>query len=156
MYTHDILKRMLAKACFDGSFMCLFGFVAFRVTLNDLFMLLNTTLWLTVTHTIMINGPKLADWSKWICITLWSCFCKLLTTNWEVKTGRLHYSIMIFTQITQKFVISSSIDDIETNNPIGKHTLRVINRHFEEIVGKGLFRCFIYLFVSICCKSCHF
>ena len=52
-------------------------------------------------------------------------FCRLMTTNWEVSTGRLHYSIIIFTQITQKFAISSSIDDIDTNLPIGKHTLRV-------------------------------
>ena len=36
VYLHDILKRLLAKACFDASFMCLFGFVAFCVTLNDL------------------------------------------------------------------------------------------------------------------------
>ena len=33
---HDILKKLLAKACFDASFMCLFGYVAFRVTFNDL------------------------------------------------------------------------------------------------------------------------
>ena len=36
VYLHDILKWLWAKACFDASFMCLFGFVAFRVTLNDL------------------------------------------------------------------------------------------------------------------------
>ena len=35
VYLHDILKRLLATACFDASFMCLFRFVAFRVTLND-------------------------------------------------------------------------------------------------------------------------
>ena len=36
VYLHGILKRLLAKVCFDASFMCLFGFVAIRVTLNDL------------------------------------------------------------------------------------------------------------------------
>ena len=36
VYLHDILKRLLAKAGFDASFMCLFGFVSFRKTLNDL------------------------------------------------------------------------------------------------------------------------
>ena len=36
VYLHDILKRMVAKLCFDASFMCLFGFAAFRVTFNDL------------------------------------------------------------------------------------------------------------------------
>ena len=53
-------------------------------------------------------------------------------------------------------VISSYIDNIETNLLIGKHTLHVIKWHFEEIVAKSLARCFIYVFVSICCKSCHF
>ena len=36
VYLHDILKRLLAKAGFDASFMCLLGFVSFRNTLNDL------------------------------------------------------------------------------------------------------------------------
>ena len=34
---HDILKRLLAKVCFDVSFMCLSRFAAFRVTFNNLF-----------------------------------------------------------------------------------------------------------------------
>ena len=29
---HDILKRLLAKVCFDASFMCLYRFDAFNVT----------------------------------------------------------------------------------------------------------------------------
>ena len=119
-------------------------------------MLLNATLWLTVTHTFQGNRPKLADWSKWICITLWSCFCSLLTSNWEVSTDGLPYKFPNFTQITQIFVISSYIHDVETNLPIGKHTLRVFRWHFEKIVGKDLFRCFIYVFVSIGCNLCHF
>ena len=28
------------------------------------------------------------DWSKWICITHWSCFCSLLTSNLEASTSR--------------------------------------------------------------------
>ena len=36
MYLHDILKRLLAKVCFDASFMCLSRFVEFRVAFNDL------------------------------------------------------------------------------------------------------------------------
>ena len=151
----DILKRLLAKVCFL-CFIYVFVWICCISCQFKWFMLLNATLWLTVTHTTMINKPKLADLSKWVCITLWSCFCSLLTTNWEFSTGRLPYSIIIFTQIAQKFVISSSIDDIETNLPIEKQTLRVINWHFEDIVGKGLVWCFIYGFVSICCKSCHF
>ena len=54
-----------------------------------------------------------------------SCICSLLTSNLEVTIGRLRYSFHNFTQVTQTFVISSYIDDIETNLPIAKHTLRV-------------------------------
>ena len=32
MYLHNILKRLLAKVCFDASFRCLSRFLAFRVT----------------------------------------------------------------------------------------------------------------------------
>ena len=33
---HDILNKLLAKSCFDASFMCLSRFTLFRVPLNDL------------------------------------------------------------------------------------------------------------------------
>ena len=36
MVLHDILKWLLAKTCFDASFMCLLRFVSIRVTFNDL------------------------------------------------------------------------------------------------------------------------
>ena len=87
------------------------------------FMLLNATMWHTVTHTFQGNEPKLADWSKSLCIKVRSCFCSLLTSKWEFSIGRLLYSFSNFTQITKKLVISSYIDDHETNLPIGKHTL---------------------------------
>ena len=61
------------------------------------------------------------------------------------------YSFINFAQNTQLFVITSFIENIETNLRIGKHTLRVVTWYFEEIFGKGLFRSFIYVFVSICC-----
>ena len=48
-----------------------------------------------------------------------------MTAKWEVSTGPLHYTFINFTQITQKFDISSYIDDIGTNFVIVKHTLRV-------------------------------
>ena len=41
-----------------------------------------------------------------------------------VSAGCLHYSFIDFTQNNQKIVIGPCIDDIETNLPIGKHTLR--------------------------------
>ena len=80
---------------------------------------------LTVTHTLKGNGPNLADWSKCVCITLEGCFCSLLTSNWEVYTGRSLYSFISFIQIKTNFVFSSSIQDIETNLLTGKHNLRV-------------------------------
>ena len=36
VYLHDILKRLVAKVCFDASFMCLCRFVAFNVTFDNL------------------------------------------------------------------------------------------------------------------------
>ena len=36
VHLHEILKRLLANVCLDALFMCLFRFVAFRVTFNDL------------------------------------------------------------------------------------------------------------------------
>ena len=118
-------------------------------------MLLNATLWLAVTHTFKGNGQKLAETSKRICITLRSCFCSLLTSNWEVNTGYFLHSFLIISQIAQQFVLGSYIEDIKTNFLIGKHTLRVFTKYFEEIVGENLFRCFIYVFVSICCILHH-
>ena len=89
-------------------------------------MLLNATLWLTVTHTFKSNEPKLADWSKLICITLRRYFCGFLTSNREVSTGRSFLCFIKFAQITKNVVISSYIKHIETNLAIGKHIMRVI------------------------------
>ena len=80
----------------------------------------------------------------------------MLTSKWEVSTGCLIYNFIVFTQVTQKFVINSYNGDIETNLSNGKHTLRVFAWYFEEIVGKSLFQCFINVFVFICCISCFF
>ena len=110
------------------------------------FMLLNATLWLTVTHTFQSNRPNLADWSKGICITFRKCFCSLLTSNWEGNTGRLLYSCTNFTQSTSFFVISLHHDNIETNSSIGNHTSRVFTWCFEKIAGKGLFGSFTDVF----------
>ena len=110
---------------------------------------------LTVMHTFLGNGPNLTDWSKWFRITLQSCFCNLLTLNWEVSVGRSLYSFISFIEITQKVVLSWYIENIKTILRTGKHTLSVFEWYFEEIVGKNLFRCFIYVFGSICCISCH-
>ena len=113
-------------------------------------------LWLTFIHTFMGNRPKLADWSKLVCITPRSCLCSFPTSNWEVNADFSLNKFLIISQIVQLFVISSYIEGIETNLRIEKHTLRVFTWYFEQIVGKQLIRCFIYVFVSICCNSCHF
>ena len=94
------------------------------------FMLLNATLWLAVTHTLKGNGPNLANWSKWFCITPRSCFCSLLTWNSEGNTSRLLHSCTNFSQSTPIFVRSSYIDNNETNLPIAKHTLHVFTWYF--------------------------
>ena len=82
-------------------------------------------LWLTFIHTFMGNRPKLADWSKLVCITPQSCLCSFLTSNWEVNADFSLNRFLIISQIVQLFVISSYIEGIETNLGIEKHTLRV-------------------------------
>ena len=94
VYLHDIWIRLLARVCFDASFMCLSRIVSFRVTFNDLCCWTQRRGLLSGTH-FKGNGPILTDWSKWICNTLWSCFCALLTSTWEFSTSRLHYSFNI-------------------------------------------------------------
>ena len=89
------------------------------------FVSLLTRYTVAYSHAFVENGPKLADWSKWVCITLRSCFCSLLTSNWEVSTGRSPCSFISFDQITQNFVLSSFIKDIAANLPFRKHILRV-------------------------------
>ena len=119
-YFHQIVGKNLFQ-CFIYMFVSIYCILCHF----QRFMVLNATLWLTVTHTFKGNGPKLAHWSKWICITVGSCFCSLLTWNWEVSTGRSLCSFTNFAQITQNFLLSSYIEDIETNLPFEKHILRV-------------------------------
>ena len=99
-------------------------------------MLLNATLWLTVTHRFKGNQRKLADCSKSVCITLGSCFCSLLTSKWEVSTGHLLCSFLKFVKSQNNFFRNPYIKNIETNRPVEKHTLRVFTRYFEKIVSK--------------------
>ena len=64
MHLHDILKNCLQKLilmlhlCYCAFLDC----VPF-VSLLTVYVV-NASLWLTVTHTFMGNGPKLADWSE--------------------------------------------------------------------------------------------
>ena len=58
-------------------------------------------LWLTFIHTFMGNRPKLADWSKLVCITPRSCLCSFLTSNWEVNADLSLNRFLIISQIVQ-------------------------------------------------------
>ena len=112
-------------------------------------------MWLIVTHTFKRNEPRLAEWSKGICITLRKCFCGVLTSNWKVSTSCSPQSFITFIQTTQNFVIILYIEDIETNLPIGKHTLRVLyeilKRLFQKFVSMfNLCVCFYLLHCCIC------
>ena len=87
-------------------------------------------LWLTFIHTYFDglymayfygNRPKLADWSKLVCITPRSCLYSFLTSNWEVNADLFLNRFLIISQIVQLFVISSYIEGIETNLRIEKN-----------------------------------
>ena len=115
-------------------------------------------LWLIVTHTFKRNELKLAEWSKWTCITLWSCFCRVLTSNWKVSTGSSPQSFIIFIKKIQNFVIILYIEDIETNLPIGKRVLyEILKRLFQKFVSTfNLCVCFYLLhFVSLFNELCR-
>ena len=116
---YTILMRLVAKLRLDASFVCLFRFVAFRVTFNDFCCGLFSRLHLRVTIQRWQTGPNES------VFPFRSCFCSLLTSNWEVSTGLSPCSFINFDQITQNFVLSSFIKDIATNLPFGKHILRV-------------------------------
>ena len=58
MYLHDILKRLLAKACLDASFMCLSRFDVFRITFNGLCCWLLSRLHLSLMDQSWQTGPN--------------------------------------------------------------------------------------------------
>ena len=79
----------------------------------------------------------------------------MLTSNWKVSTGRSPQSFITFIQTTQNFVIILYIEHIETNLPIGKHTLRklyeILKRLFQKFVSTfNLCVCFYLLHCCIC------
>ena len=73
-------------------------------------------------------------------------FFSLLTSNWEVSTGRSLNSFLIISEITKHIVIISFIEDSETSLLIEKHTLRVLY-NLKKIFAKFGFRWFIYVIV---------
>ena len=102
-------------------------------------------------HTFMGNRPKVG---RLVQISLYytrSGFMQFPNhPNWEVNADLSLNRFLIISQIVQLFVISSYIEGIETNLRIEKTYLACIHMIFEQIVGKKLIRCFIYVFVSIC------
>ena len=93
-------------------------------------------LWLTLIHTFKGNGPKLADWSKSVCITPQSCLCSLLAANWELNADLSLNSLLISFEITNQFVIIWFIEDNETNLSIEKHILRVLYDNLKKMFAK--------------------
>ena len=153
MCLHDYLKRLSSKVCFDASFTSLSRFVSFRVSFNykccwtqrcGLFSRIR--LWLT--DQSWYTGPnESALLFELVFIVWWHQIRKLV----RLFSKQFYDFFLNALQI----VISSYYEDIETNLPIGKHTLRVFTWYFEEIAGKTLFGCFISVFVFICCVLCH-
>ena len=110
-------------------------------------MLLNATLWLIVTHPFKINEPKLADWSKWICITFWICFCSLLTSNCDPNAGGFHYSFINFTNLHN---LSSSVRILMTLKQIFELE-SVPFVHFHDILKRLVAK--VWFDVSVLCLS---
>ena len=106
-----------------------FNLLQFRVTFNDLCCGL-------LSHAFVDNGPKLADWSKTVCITPQSCLCSLLASNWELNADISLSNFLMSSEITKQFVIISFIEDNETNIPTEKHTLRVLYDNLKKMFAK--------------------
>ena len=116
-------------------------------------MLLNATLWFTVTFTIKGKETKAGNLVQINLYYTLKTFFRLLTSIWKFVPIVYIEVLFFFPKLHIFFVISSYIADLETNLPIGKQTLLVFTWNFKDIVGKGLFWCFIYVFVSISCFS---
>ena len=129
MFLYDILKKLSAKLCLDvsgfGFCLDLLHFVSLLTSLCCGLLSYILTLMAYTWLTFMGNRPKLADWSKLVCITPRSCLYSFLTSNWEVNADLSLNRFLIISQIVQLFVIGSYIEGIETNLRIEKHTLRV-------------------------------
>ena len=63
---------------------------------------------------------------------------------------------LILIKLHNFFVKKAYIEDVETNLPIAKHTLRAFTWHVQKIVDKSLVWCFIYVVVLICWIWGHF
>ena len=105
---------------------------------------MNGTFWTTVMHTFEGFRQKFAHWSEWIHITPQSSFCNFLTSNPEVSGGHSVVVFNDFAQNTPKSARISSSYSIETNIPIGKHTLHSFKSCFQLFVWKCLLGCYIY------------
>ena len=118
MYLYDNFERISENVFVCFIYMSV-PFVSIRVTLNGLCCDLLSCIHLRVMNQIWQTGRNE------VVLHFQVVFCSLLTSNWEVSTGRSLNSFISFIQIAQKFVISSYVENIETNLPNGKNTLRV-------------------------------
>ena len=67
------------------------------------FMLLNKTLWLTVTHAFKGKEPSWQTGPNESALHFQVVFFSLLTSNWEVSTGRSLNSFLIISEITKHY-----------------------------------------------------
>ena len=84
MHLHDILKRLLAKVCFNLSFMCFSQFVGFRLTFNELccwtqLCVLLSRICLRVTNRSWQTGPNESVLHfRVVFVTCWNQNAKLV------------------------------------------------------------------------------
>ena len=157
MVLHDILKRLLAK-------MCNSWFAAIPVFIKDLCG------WMQRCASLSCMQLRLTD-DSWqtspnesvlhfeiVVVGCWHQTEKL------VQVVYITFSLFLL-KLINFIVISSYIDDIETNLANGKHTFSVFIWHLKEIVGKvcfdASFMClfrfiaFRIAFNDLCCWTSH-
>ena len=141
---HDILKGLLAKNCFDASYICLFRFVAFRVTFNGLICWTKRCGLLSRIHLCAMDktwqtGPnEFVLHFEIVFVVFWHQVGKLV----QVVFYTVWLFCVIYTKIRYKFVYWRHWN----KSSYGKYTLHVVTWYFKEVFGKNLFRCFIYVF----------
>ena len=152
MVLHDDLKSLLAKMCFDASFMSFSWFIAIPVTFNDL------CCWMQRCGSLSRIQLRLTD-QRWQTSPNESVlhFEIVFVGCWHQTEGLVQVIYITFWLFLFKLhnfiVLSSNMDDIEKNLANGKHSFSVIVWHLKKIVGKICFdRSFMFLFrfVAFC------
>ena len=154
VYLQDFLNRLLPKVCLDASFTCLSPFLASCVTFNDLCCRTQLCGLLSRIHLRTTNQSWHTRPNESV-LHFQDVFVVSWHQNWKL-VWVIFWTVSLFFSKYTNFYIISYIQSIEPNRPIGKHTLRVFTWYFEQINGKNLYRCFIYVFISVSCILSHF